>query len=112
METLPMSIFQVIASLFALFMIYTVTLYYKKKTLSSFESSFWIALWGLFVVISIFPDLLMGISNTLKFSRVFDLLLVAALMILSVITFINYFTHKKLESRIEKIVREDALHKK
>jgi hypothetical protein len=52
---------------------------------------------------------MLGISDRLSFTRVFDLLVVGALMILSVIAFANYFTHKRLETRIEDIVREKAL---
>lgn len=104
-----MSIFQIIASLFALFMIYTVRLYRKRKTLSPIETSIWISTWTFFIVIALFPNLLLGISDRLHFARVFDLLLVGALMILSVLTFINYFTHKRLETRIEHLVRENAL---
>ncbi len=107
-----MSIFQIIATLFALFMIYTVTLYRKKKTLSSMETSLWLAIWSLFIVIATFPNLMLGISDRLNFARVFDLLVVGALMILSVVTFANYFTHKRLETRIEDLVREKALLEK
>lgn len=109
MEVLKMSVFQIIASLFALFMIYTVTLYNKKRTLGPGESSFWITIWSFFILIAVFPDLLTGISRQLNFARVFDLLLVGALMVLTSISFYNYLRHKALELRIERLVRETAV---
>lgn len=112
MEVFQMSIFQIIASLFALFMMYTVTLHNKKGTLSALETSFWMTVWGLFIVLAIFPYLLTGIANTLNFARVFDLLLVGALMILSLLTFYNYMRHKALEKRIEGYIRKQALTEK
>lgn len=112
LEVIKMSIFQIVASLFALFMIYTVTLYSKKRTLGPAETSFWITVWTFFIILAIFPDLLLGISRQLKFARVFDLLLVGGLMILSVISFYNYLRHKALEMRIETFIREQALAEK
>ncbi len=106
-----MSIFQIAATLFALFMVYTVRLHHKKKTLSDNESFVWISIWFLFIVIALFPDLLKGISDTLHFARVFDLLLVIGLMIITVITFRSYFDQKKIEQRIEDLAREVTLRK-
>lgn len=104
-----MNIFQIAATLFALFMIYTVRLHNKKRTLSDSESISWIAIWFFFIVIAIFPDLLRGISDTLHFARVFDLLLVVGLMIITVIAFKSYFDQKKAEKRIEELARELTL---
>ena len=104
-----MNIFQIIAILFALFMMYSVTLYGKKKLLSGVETSFWVATWSFFIVIAVFPELLIGISRSLNFARVFDLLIVGALMVLTVLTFFNYIRHKKLESKLEQLVRDTAI---
>lgn len=106
-----MSIFQIIATLFALFMMYTVKLYNKKRALGAAETSFWFTVWTFFILVCLFPDLLKGISHTLHFSRVFDLLIVAALMVISFITFINYLRHKTLEQKIEDLVRKISFKK-
>ncbi len=106
-----MSIFQVIAVCFALFMTLTVNIHAKKKTLSEMESSFWYSIWAGFIFIAFFPNVLIGLTDLLHFSRVFDLLVVCTLMILSILTFKNYFTHKFMEQRIETLVREHAMKK-
>lgn len=104
-----MSIFQVIALLFGFYMLYTVTIHQKKQIVSAVEASFWSSVWLLFSIIALFPNLLFEITHILHFSRVFDLLLVVAFMILTVLTFSNYFSYKKMQDRLEKIVRSIAL---
>ncbi len=105
-----MSVFQVGSVLFALFMLYVVSVHSKKKTFSQTEASFWYSLWTFFIVIALFPDLLLGISDLLHFARVFDLLIVAALMVLSVVVFLSYFNQKDSSKKIEELVRKRAIH--
>lgn len=104
-----MSVFQLLSVLFGLFMLYVVRIHYRKKTLTVTESSFWSSIWIFFVIISIFPTLVQGISNSLSFARIFDLAVVIAFMVLTLITFFNYIQNKSLEIKIEKYVRENAL---
>ncbi len=106
-----MSIFQVIAVLFALFMLYVIKLHRNRRSIAQTEAFLWFSLWLLFIVIAIFPDLLLGIAHALTFQRVFDLLVVAAFMILSVMVFLGYFRQKRLEERLERYVRKSALDK-
>lgn len=104
-----MSVFQLLSVLFGLFMLYVVRIHYRKKTFTVTESSFWSSIWILFVVISTFPSLVQGISNLLSFARIFDLAVVIAFMVLTIISFFNYIQNKSLEIKIEKYVRENAL---
>lgn len=104
-----MSVFQILAVLFALFMMYTIRIHSRKKTLSVSESSMWYSIWTLFIIVALFPELVTGIATSLRFYRVFDFLVVAAFMILSVVTFNNYFSTKKIESRIEELVRLQSI---
>lgn len=107
-----MSIFQIFAILFALFMLYIVSVHAKKKTFSWNETLAWGSLWVLFIILAIFPQLLQGISDTLNFSRVFDLLVVGAFMVISILTFSNYINNKKLSKKLEDAVRQGALESK
>lgn len=107
-----MTIFQILAAIFALMMIYVIWIHGKKKTLSASEVSLWLSLWILFIVIAMFPNLLLGIVTVLHFGRVFDLLTVAALMVLTVLVFASYFTHKELKQQIERLVRELAIRER
>lgn len=104
-----MSIFQIAATLFAFFMLYWVRNNQKRAFLSTLEASFWYSVWTVFIVISLFPELLIGVVQILHFSRVFDLLIVLAFIILTVLLFSVYLKNKKLEQKIEKIVRQIAI---
>lgn len=104
-----MSIFQVIAVLFALFMLYIVSIHKKKSALSYFEVLFWYCTWIAFILIAIFPELLLGIADTLRFARVFDLLTVIAFMIISVLVITNYFLQKENARKIEEYIRKIAI---
>jgi len=106
-----MTIFQIFAVLFALFMLYAVSIHYRKKTLDLISSSFWSSVWLIFMVIAVFPDLLMGVTGVLKFSRVFDLLIVVAFVILSTVVFLSYFKLLELKQKLEEFVRWEAIKK-
>jgi hypothetical protein len=105
-----MSVFQVIALVFALCMLYVVTIHRRKSRLSQGETILWYLLWSAFVLISIFPQVLLTITQTLRFSRVFDLLVVMAFMVLSVLVFATYFAQREDRQKIEQVVRHHALH--
>lgn len=104
-----MSAFQILSVLFALFMLYTVQIHANKNTITKSEKYLWFSLWIFFIILAVFPGLLTGLSNELRFSRVFDLLIVVAFMIVSVVTFNNYFSEKKLRQKLENIIRKDAI---
>ena len=104
-----MSIFQVLAVLFGLFMLYVTRMYALKLRFSITETSFWYSLWGLFIVVSLFPDLLKGITSLLHFSRVFDLLLVGSLMVLTVVVTLNHFNQKETTRKWEEFIRGRAI---
>lgn len=107
-----MNIFQICASFFALFMLYVVTIHKRKAKLSLMEVSFWYGMWFFFIIISLFPELLNGIAQGLYFARVFDLLIVVALMIITVIVVLNYFTQKQNQKILEDFVRRLAINEK
>lgn len=106
-----MSIFQIGAVLFALFMIYWVRSNQKRSNLSTVESSLWYSVWFVFIILSLFPNLLLGIVAVLHFARVFDLLVVLAFMILVMLNFYIYLKNKKLEKKLETLVRTIAFKK-
>ncbi|MBD3279115.1 MAG: DUF2304 family protein [Candidatus Pacebacteria bacterium] len=104
-----MSIFQIIAIFFAAFMIYVVRIHFRKLKLSKLELSFWYSLWLVFIVIALFPDWLLGITQILQFTRVFDLLIVIALMILTTIVIMSYFLQRENSKKLEEFVRKQAI---
>lgn len=104
-----MSVFQIIAILFALLMMYVISIHRRKARLSTVETSIWFSLWFIFVVIAVFPNLLLGIVGLLRFDRVFDLLVVLALMVITWLVVSSYLMQKENMRKIEDIVRKQAI---
>ena len=105
-----MSIFQIVSILFALFMLYVVNIHRRKLQLSQVEVTFWYSMWIVFIVFALFPKLLLGITDVLHFSRVFDLLVVMAFMILTAIVITSYFIQRHNTQKLEEVVRKIAIH--
>jgi hypothetical protein len=104
-----MSIFQIAASLFALFMMYATRIHKTKLNFSKVEALSWYSMWGLFIIVALFPDLLKGVTDLLNFSRVFDLLLVGSLMILTVIVVLTHFKQRESSKKWEEFIRQRAI---
>ena len=100
---------QIIAILFAIFMIYVAFLNWKRKDINGKEIFFWSALWLGFIVVTLFPDILQNITEKLFFTRVMDLLMVAAFMILAFIGFQNHVSNRRMERKIEELIRKEAV---
>lgn len=103
-----MSLFQMLAAFFGLWMMYALSVHFRKKLFGKLEYALWISLWSLFIVIALFPNLLLGISTHLNFIRVFDLLIVGSFIILTILIFVSYFQQKELKLKINKLVTELA----
>lgn len=104
-----MSVFQLISILFATFMMYVVRVKAKKYHLPKLETYVWYSIWGAFIILAFFPQLLLGVAGALRFARVFDLLTVIAFMILTALVFYLYFALKELRIKLEKLIRDEAI---
>ena len=103
---------QIISILFAIFMIYVAFLHWKRKDFDGGEIFFWTALWLGFIFITLFPNILQSITKLLFFTRVMDLLMVIAFMILAFLGFQNHVSNRRMEKKIEELVRKEAMKKK
>ena len=101
--------FQIISVLFALAMLYIVSIQSRRSKLSPLEVSFWYTIWIFFICIALFPNLLLGITNLFHFARTFDLLVVVSLMVLSTLVVTSYFREKENSVRVEEMIRKQAL---
>src|SRR4030042_1426830 len=103
---------QIISILFAVFMIYVAFLHWKRKDFNGGEIFFWLALWLGFFFFTFFPDILQNVTKKLFFTRVMDFLMVMAFMILAFLGFQNYVSNRRMEKKIEELVRKEAKKKK
>lgn len=104
-----MTLFQAIAALFGLWMMYEIMIHGKKKLFSAFELGIWLSLWFVFILIALFPGLLLGIAHQLNFSRVFDLVVVVGFMVLSVTIFLSYFSQKEMKQKLTDLIEDMAI---
>lgn len=94
---------------FALFMVYSLFLHWKKRNVSNVVFFSWIILWGSFMFIAIFPMILEPLLKELFIVRVMDLGMIGAFMILAYLTIENNIKIKKFEDLTEKLVRKISL---
>lgn len=99
---------QIIAILFAIFMIYVAFLHWKKKEINGGEIFFWLTLWLGFIAVTLFPKILQDVTEFLFFARAMDLLMIIAFMILAFLGFQNYVANRRMERKIEELVRKEA----
>jgi hypothetical protein len=100
---------QIAGVLFGLFMVYYSFISYKRKEFSVKEFSFWILVWGLFIITALFPSVLDPIVKIGGFLRALDLLIISGFLFLITLTFYTYTIVRKNQRKLETIVREMAM---
>jgi len=103
---------QIIALLFAFSMVYFAVLHYKRREINGTEITSWLIMWTLAIVVIIFPELLRTFAKTFLVTRVFDLMVIGGFILVISITSVAYIRTKKLEKKLEELVRKEALNKK
>ena len=103
---------QILGVLFGFFMIYYTFLQYKRKEFTIKEYSFWFVFWGIFVIVTLFPQLLVPVLNTLNISRTLDFFIIAGFLFLTFVVFYTYTIVRKNQRKVEEIVRNIALKRK
>ena len=102
---------QILGLLFALFMIYYSFINYKKEEFKKREFIIWIILWIIFIIVTLFPNLLNLITSSLSLTRRMDFYMIIGFMFLIGLEFYSYSISKKNQKSIEKIVRMNAFKK-
>ena len=103
---------QILGILFGFFMMYYTFLHYKRKEFTIKEYSFWFVFWALFVVITLFPQILDPLLATLNIARALDFFIIAGFLFLIFITVYTYIIVRKNQKKLEEVVRQIALKKK
>ncbi len=103
---------QILGILFGLFMAYYTFLHYKRKEIDLKEYLFWIILWILFIILTVFPWLTKPFIGSIGFIRVMDFFIAVGFMFLIVGIFYVYLITKKNQKRLEEVVKKIALNKK
>lgn len=102
---------QIILFGFAILMMYSLFLHWKKKNISLIMFVFWLIIFCVFILIIIFPKILEPLIKELFIVRVMDLGMIVAFMILTYVSIENNIKIKKTEEQIEKLIRSMAIKK-
>ena len=100
---------QITGIMFALLMIYFALLHYKKQHLSGIEIASWLLIWVLVILVVLFPDIVRVYAMSFSVSRVLDLLIAGAFIVMFVMVASAYVRVSELEKRLEDLVRKLAL---
>lgn len=101
---------QIVGILFALLMIYFAVLHYRRGEIGAQEIVVWIVIWIFTIIATMFPDLLRTYAETFAVSRLFDLMVVGALIISLYMISAVYVRTRKLEKKVEEFVRKEAIN--
>lgn len=100
---------QILGLLFGLLMIYYSFINFKKKELRKREFVMWLIVWGMFIIVTLIPDILNPIVSSLNLVRRMDFYIILGFMFLIGLEFYSYSIAKKNQKKIENIVREIAI---
>lgn len=103
---------QITGLLFALMMVYFAILHFKKGHLNAIEIASWIIIWVLVIFIVLFPEIVRIYAASFAISRVLDLLVAGAFIVVFVMVTGAYIRVNQLEKRIDDLVRKLALKEK
>ena len=103
---------QIIAILFAFSMVYFAVLHFKRGEISGTEIASWLIMWTVAVIVIIFPELLQSFASTFLVTRVFDLMVIGGFILVISMVASAYVRTKKLEKKLEDLVRKLSLKKK
>ena len=100
---------QLVAIIFALWMIYFSYLHYRRHEFSRIEFIMWEILWLGLLVVVILPNSVKFILRAFSITRTFDLVVIVGIVILFGVVFRSYVLIRRLERRLEDYVRSEAI---
>jgi hypothetical protein len=100
---------QIISVAFALVAIFFSYTNYRRKDFSGRELFFWLLLWVGFLFVSLFPQFVSPYVRHMGFARLMDFVVVIAFLFGFLLLLHNYLVVKRMQNRVEKLVRALAL---
>jgi len=101
---------QLIGIIFALSVMYFTYMSYKRNDLTKVELVFWLNIWIIFLIVTIFPNILNSLVSSLSITRTMDFFTIIGFLFLITITFYNYIIVKKNNNKVDRVVRNIALN--
>lgn len=101
---------QIVGILFSLLMIYFAVLHYRRGEIGTHEIVVWIVVWVFTILATMFPDMLRTYAETFAVSRLFDLMVVGALILSLYMISAVYVRTRKIEKKVEEFVRKETIN--
>lgn len=101
-----MSIIQIIILIFAIFALSRVILRFRDKLMSLGEFVFWVLIWLAVIAVSIYPNIISGISEIVGIGRSTDFAVYISIIVLFYLVFRIYVKMDEHEQRMIKFMRE------
>lgn len=101
---------QILGVLLGLAMLYVTYDYYKRKGLELKDIAGWVVLWCTFILVVLFPAVLLFVSKKLNLSGAIDVIMVVSFVVMIYLIFNLYNRIKKIEWNTEKMVEVIALN--
>jgi len=101
---------QLLGIIFGVAMLYFTFVKYKRRELGSMELWMWSGGWILLILVAIAPYTLDPIIAPLNFYRRLDFFVVIGFFVLFALGFYNYISVKRIEHKVEVLVRKQAFH--
>lgn len=100
---------QLVAIIFAIWMIYFSYLHYRRGEFKKTEFILWQVLWFSLIVVVLFPVSVKFLLDTFKITRTFDLVVIVSAVVLFGVTFRNYVITRRMEKKMEQFMRDEAI---
>ena len=105
--------FEIIGLIIAFIALNATYIFYKRNDFNKSELIFWFIVWILFIIIDVLSIFFVGqIESLLEFlsiPRLMDVLIIMGFIILYLLCFINYINNRRIQKKLELLVREDTL---
>jgi hypothetical protein len=104
---------QIVGVLFGALMLYLTFMHQKRREFSANESLFWGALWLGLIFITVLPKSLnFLVKDILQVSRPLDFFVITGVLVTVGVAFNCYARMRKLQEKMESLVRKLAVEKK
>ncbi|XOU94761.1 MAG: DUF2304 family protein [Candidatus Kerfeldbacteria bacterium] len=100
---------QLVAIIFAIWMIYFSYLHFRRGEFKKIEFILWQVLWFGLIVVVLFPISVKFLLDTFSITRTFDLVVIVSAVVLFGVTFRNYVITRRMEKKIERFMRKEAI---
>jgi hypothetical protein len=102
---------QVVSLLFALGMVYWTWYSFRRRTIRVGELVLWVGVWSGFSLAVLLPQSVAVFVQRLHVNRVMDLFMILGFMLVWVVLFLNHLELRRMQKRLQDLVRELALRR-